>query len=234
MRQLILIAVALLPELALAGSPTGGRVQSKAPWLWTDEERLAARFDAAAQTARVEAFMTTRGEAPAAGRVKSTAVFQPSNRPADIILGRDHPELLMPFEIFGIFVRAAYGREDDVAQSVRRDAQEKATALGLPTDFLATLERESIELIRVERDYGDADSAYSRRKPTTVGETAARQKSFEARACPLRTQAIKQLRSIYGVRFYQFLYSAIAPGVFRQLDAPQTEGELRTRAEGCP
>ncbi len=100
-------------------------------------------------------------------------------------------------------------------------------------DFMATLEQESMELIRVERDYDDLESRYASRGPTTIGEAAARQKAFETRMCPLRAQAIKRLRSIYGVRFDQFLYTAIAPGVFKQLDVRETETELRSKSEGC-
>ena len=229
MRWFVLVVVSVLPEMVFAASSSSG--PAKAPWLWTDGERLAARFDAAAQNARVEAFVASRRVA-SVSRIQSKAVTQEPGRPADVILGSDHPELLMPFEIFGIFVRAAYGKEDDVAQGVRRDAESKAATLGLPADFLVTVERESMELIRAERDYGDFDSAYSRRKPITIAEMAARQRAFEARACPLRAEAIKRLRSIFGLRFDQFLYSAIAPGVFRQLDVPLSESELRAKSEG--
>jgi hypothetical protein len=140
----------------------------------------------------------------------------------------------MPFEIFGIFIRAAYGKDDNVAEVVRRDAAAKARALGLPADFLATIQREAAAFIAAERDAEAIRSGYSHRALRSITPApGAGLADIESRECPLRAVAIKRLRSIYGARFDEFLYTAIAPDVFEQFDTPQTETELRAKLGGC-
>jgi len=112
-------------------------------WGWSVEERLAVRFDAGAREARIERALAQRGEAPSAGRVRSASAAT-NGRPTDVIRGSEHPELLLPFEIFSTFTRAAYARGDDATSTdFRRDAARKAVEAGLPADFLNVLEREA-------------------------------------------------------------------------------------------
>ena len=157
-----------------------------------------------------------------------------AERPVDVILGSQHPELLMPYEVLRAYLRAAYGREDNVAITVRDDVRAKAAQLGLPSDFPDVLERESRSLIAVLRQ--EVELRLTTATPLSGAELRtqlSKLKEYEAAECPLRTQAITRLRARYGKRFDQFLYSAIAPGVFEQFTEAQNPAELRAKAGGC-
>jgi hypothetical protein len=191
-------------------------------WQWTDEERIAARFDESARRTRIEARLRTRGEAKTAG--------PPLH---DVLQGADHPELLLPHEIFGTFTRAAYAAEDETAKIMRQDAAEKASQLGLPANFLDVVAREAADFIALQK----RETAL-RDRMTAPGENGAlllnEIKRLEAEECPARAAAIGRLRTIYGREtFDRYLYTALAPGVFFTFFEPQDAQQLRARERGC-
>lgn len=108
------------------------------------EERLAARFDPQARAARLAA-------ARAEPRIRAQGHSSEGLETSDSFTGREHPELFLPFEIFTAFTRNAYCHDDEVAETFRRDAREKAMRMGLPADFLITLRRESEEFLSIQR-----------------------------------------------------------------------------------
>jgi hypothetical protein len=201
----------------------------KPAWEWSDDERLAARFDDAARLARVDAFVADRATTGAG--VKTLAAS--TARPVDVILGSQHPELLMPYEVLGAYLRAAYGKEDAVAATARNDARSKAAQLGLPSDFLDVLEHESTSLIAILRQEVDLRLTTSHLTGGELRAQLSKLKEYEAAECPLRMQTITRLRARYGKRFDEFLYSAIAPGVFEQFTEAQDPALLRANAGGC-
>lgn len=224
--KMAVLSLLLVPVAARAGAP------QKPVWAWTTEERLQARFDPAAREARIRAFLAQRNaDRSGRWRLESNGVSD-SPRPTDIVRGLDHAELLLPFEIFSTFTRAAYAVEDETSRIIREDAAQKAAALGLPTDFLEVVERESqpyLELQRRELDLRDT-IARGEGDPVLV---MANVREIAGDECPLRAAAIRRLRARYGAAFDRFLYSAVAPGVFYDFFDPQSADALRAQEEGC-
>ncbi|HEV2720871.1 MAG TPA: hypothetical protein VG323_12690 [Thermoanaerobaculia bacterium] len=211
----------------------GASAPQKPPWSWTIDERLAARFDDAARNRRIDAFVAQQAVHQAQRNVSATAATPPmgQDRPTDIVHGSDHPELLLPFEIFNVFVRAAYGSDAKTSTAIREDAARKAVALGLPPDFMMKLEKEAGRFIALRREDAQLRQLIATGKADEA--TRARLRQVETLECPSRAAAIRNLRRMFGSRFDQFLYSAIAPSVFRDLYTPTSAQTLRWQEEGC-
>ena len=204
----------------------------KPPWAWTVEERLAARFDEKARNQRIEAFEQQQAVWIAQRRAAPAAVISHS-RPTDVVHGSDHPELLLPFEIFNVFVRAAYGYDDATAAVVRDDATRKAVPLGLPHNFLTLLQKDAQTFITLQREEMQLRERFASGNSDEARATKARLDVVEVLACSSRAAAIRALRQKFGSRFDRFLYSAIAPSVFRDLYTPVSPETLRRKEEGC-
>lgn len=219
------VALTLSSHTVSAAAPPGPI------WSWTPEQRIALRFDAAARTARIDHAMTER-HARAASRMSADAA-RDDDRPTDVVRGSEHPELLLPFEIFSTFTRAAYAREDDATTAAfREDATRKALAAGLPADFLNTLERESQAYLQLQRQEIALRDAISEGR-ADQRKTFAQVRALEAAECPARAAALRRLRSLFGSRFDQFLYTAVAPGVFFTFFEPQSAAILLAQERGC-
>jgi hypothetical protein len=207
---------------------------AKPAWEWTDEERLAKRFDPVARKLRVDAAMARRHRDSAPGREIRSDAAQNDSRPDDVIQGSSDPELLMPSEIYTTFMRVAYAYEDEAAREFRRDASVKALELGLPEDFLLIVERESEQFLRLQRrqvelqSRMDGGGGYEDSIPLEI-------KNLQSALCPARAAAILRLRQRFGAAvFNRFLYSAVAPGVFFTfLEPPPAAATLRSQEEGC-
>jgi hypothetical protein len=231
MRGLPILTGLLL--LAVSGhAAKNGDSSAKPAWQWTEEERIAARFDENARAARVEAAMTSRRAATSSRQLHLTADSPASEHTFDVIVGSEHPELFMPFEVFGIFTRTAYGKSDAVAVNVRTDATAKAVALGLPDDFLDTLERESRPFLNLQRR-----EMVLRTVPILTGKDLQalqpKLNEIELLECGPRADAIRRLRAIYGGRFDQFLYAVAARNITKEVSVPDNPSDLRLKEAGC-
>ena len=220
MKHLLALLAAAWAASAMTAPP------SKPIWQWTTDERLAARFDEAARIRRVAAFEAQRAISHA------RAVALP-RRPADSIHGSEHPELLMPFEIFTSFTEAAYGADDDVARHVQRDATVQASKLGLPPEFLPTLRKQARAFIAMQREERTLKQQIFTGGMTDPQSGMARLRELQKSECASRAAAMRNLRARFGASFDRFLYSAIAPGVFRDDFEPISARTLRAEEDGC-
>ena len=220
MKHLLALLAAAWAASAMTAPP------SKPIWQWTTDERLAARFDEAARIRRVAAFEAQRAISHA------RAVALP-RRPADSIHGSEHPELLMPFEIFTSFTEAAYGADDDVARHVQRDATVQASKLGLPPEFLPTLRKQARAFIAMQREERTLKQQIFTGGMTDPQSGMARLRELQKSECASRAAAMRNLRARFGANFDRFLYSAIAPGVFRDYFEPISAQTLRAEEDGC-
>ena len=220
MKHLLALLAAAWAASAMTAPP------SKPIWQWTTDERLAARFDEAARIQRVAAFEAQRAISHA------RAVALP-RRPADSIHGSEHPELLMPFEIFTSFTEAAYGADDDVARHVQRDATVQASKLGLPPEFLPTLRKQARAFIAMQREERTLKQQIFTGGMTDPQSGMARLRELQKSECASRATAMRSLRARFGASFDRFLYSAIAPGVFRDDFEPISARTLRAEEDGC-
>ena len=220
MKHLLALLAAAWAASAMTAPP------SKPIWQWTTDERLAARFDEAARIQSVAAFEAQRAISHA------RAVALP-RRPADSIHGSEHPELLMPFEIFTSFTEAAYGADDDVARHVQRDATVQASKLGLPPEFLPTLRKQARAFIAMQREERTLKQQIFTGGMTDPQSGMARLRELQKSECASRAAAMRSLRARFGASFDRFLYSAIAPGVFRDDFEPISARTLRAEEDGC-
>ncbi len=115
--------------IALTSLTVPSRAQSpKPPWRWTLDERLSAINDPAAAAERLRVAQGRPGW-PLAKRAPN-ANPGPSDQ-VDFISGRDHPELLLPWELFDHMMKMAYADDPEV-RSVFREAKSPAlTGSGL-------------------------------------------------------------------------------------------------------
>jgi hypothetical protein len=218
-----IILIALVPPLA--SSPP-----SKPAWQWTVDERLAVRFDEKARSQRIDDYSSERVLAQARRSGHPTPDVA---RPAEVLRGSQHPELLMPFEIFSSFTRAAYGEEDATARTVRDSALRKAVPIGLPADFLETWQSVAHGFITLQREELNVRQAVYTGKSADVKRDTERIRELERLACQSRTKAMRELRTRFGARFDEFLYRVAAPNVTRILGDPGTADQLRSEEEGC-
>jgi hypothetical protein len=217
--------------LAFGVEPAEAPSHNKPPWEWSVQERLAARFDAAAVQKRVDAMLDRRHAQ--SGSLASNAMAD-RVRPADYIDGHAHPELFLPTEILTMFIRSAYaGGEDETADGFRISAAQNATELGLPGEFLAVFEREAQALIALQMEESalrDALSEGKRERETIIRELAR----LESEQCPLRVAVLQSLRKQYGSEVDRFLYAALAPGMSRVIFSPIPDPQaLRLAEQGC-
>src|SRR5437588_7489769 len=227
MKHLLALVAAAWAASAMTAPP------SKPIWQWTTDERLAARFDEAARIRRVEAFEAQRAIShtrAASGAARAVAL---PRRPADSIHGSEHPELPMPFEIFTSFTDAAYGADDDVARHVQRDATVQASKLGLPPEFLPTLRKQARVFIAMQREERTLKQQIFTGGMTDPQSGMARLRELQKSECASRAAAMRNLRARFGAGFDRFLYSAIAPGVFRDYFEPISAQTLRAEEDGC-
>ncbi|HEV2722923.1 MAG TPA: hypothetical protein VG323_23060 [Thermoanaerobaculia bacterium] len=226
-----LIGVIVICAVGTSAPPT------KPSWQWTIEDRLAARFDVTARNRRIETFEARRNTNQALATTQSRKPFTPPmpdpSRPTDVIQGLDHPELLMPFEIFGSFTRAAYGAMDKTSEVVKQDALRKGLAIGLPPDFLRVLETQAHTFIALQREELQLVESIASGKVADRQGAMARLSKVRDDECASRWSAMENLRRRLGPRFAEFLYTAVAPGVSRTFFEPVSAEQLRRQEEGC-
>jgi hypothetical protein len=200
--HVLLIALASLTVPSSAQSP-------KPPWRWTLDERLAAINDPAAAAERLR--VAQGGRVSSLAKTASTANLAPSDQ-VDFISGRDHPELLLPWELFDHMMTMAYADDPEVRSIFRGAKSSSLTHSGLPVDFWDRLEAVSVAYLSDGRQIRDlhkkvvTDVAVKRR-------IAIQTHALENLKCRDRAAAIAAARKDFGERFDQFLYTGIAPNM---------------------
>jgi hypothetical protein len=231
MRRTWPCAVLLVLTPSLFAGDSLAPIVKKQPWDWTADERLAARFDPIAVQKRIETLISKREErrsslSTAAQRSDATP------RPMDYLDGRAHPELFFPHEILTMFLRSAYGADDETAQAFRSSAARAASDLGLPNDFMAVFEGQAETLVAMqakETAIRNALSSGERDDATAMTEL----RRLESEQCPARFDLIQELRRRYGNTVDRFLYNALASGMSRIVLSAENAHELRHADRGC-
>jgi hypothetical protein len=152
---------------------------------------------------------------------------------SDAVYGSRHPELFMPTEIYTIFMRGAFSHEDDVAMGFRADAQRKIAEQGLPANLLTVIEIESAEFIRLQKkeELLRDERTQETGDPTMLFD---RIKQVEREQCPVRAAALSRIRSHFGGDIFdRFLYSVVAPSIFKEFGTAPDATSLRAAEEGC-
>lgn len=200
-RLVFVVIAALLPATSNGQEP-------KPPWQWTLDERLAQRHDPLAAAARLRA---------QADRVSSLAIVAPAAKVkppgnSDYISGRDHPELLLPWELFDQMMMMAYA-DDAVVRSIFREARSSSlSGSGLPPDFWDRMEAISVAYLSDGSQLRDLH-----KQPVSdagvKSRIASQSHALENLKCRDRAGAIAAARHTFGETFDRFLYEGIAPNM---------------------
>jgi hypothetical protein len=165
--------------------------------------------DPAAAAERLHA--AQRERASSLAKTEQTANPSPTDQ-VDFISGKDHPELLLPWELFDNMMTMAFADDPDV-RSIFRGAKSSSLARsGLPMDFWDRLEAISVAYLSDGRQIRDlhkrgvGDAVVKRR-------IAIQTHALENLKCRDRAASIAAARHDFGEKFDQFLYTGIAPNM---------------------
>lgn len=203
MRILLVTAVFVLTAGASAGP-----MADKAPWEWTDEERIAARLNPDLRQARV-----------AAAKARSQAAA--SRVPHDVIDGHTDPALFFPIQLFESVMKHAFVNPN-AGEDYRAWHRRHGVDAGLPGDFWE-------QIAVVSTDYIDD----LRRHHAALKAKDSSARKLGDVTCRSRAAAYRELRQRFGVVFDRFLYETIMPGMTATYVAPSTPAGLRREAGGC-
>ena len=188
----LLVIVLLVPQ----GAATAATVHLHKPaWQWTLDERLAARFDPAAQAAREAAHRDVIAHLHLGG-------------PADIVDGKVAPELFLPSELFNHLLKVAFLEVGALGPEPRRAIEERAAGLGFARDLWPRLETAAWPYLKLHgahsRLFGSGDAL--------DGKGLFGRPSSELADCRLRAEALASAKANFGEKpFLRLLYEAVAP-----------------------
>lgn len=193
------------------------------PWQYTDEERLATRFDPASVKARAK--REARPEVSSNGVAAQDGMW-------NHVSGREHPELLMPHELFRSLLlsslvdrgNAAY--RERTSEKIRSyvDSENFWTQLQAASrPYTALLEQEEVLRARL-------NAAAPLDRPGIVRQI----KAIQAPQCAARASALQSAaRAIGRERLYRALYEVVAPTMSIAMSPDHTAEQDRVIARGC-
>lgn len=214
----------LFAAAALLLAATSATAQSKEPWQWSTEERIAARTDPALARARVREAMV-RGSASAMMATNSGHLAAIT----DVIDGSVHPELFMPHELFKRLIQEGYVG-DSWRDLYDNDDLKRAN---LPADFWDGLEDAAGAYIADLRREAEQVSRAKTMTPAQIERLNARLRSADERLCRDRAAAYKKAYERYGDSLLRFMYTRVADSMSIAIDDRLDAQVLRAREEGC-
>ena len=211
----------------------------KPAWQWTDDERLAVRFDPAAirERASREATEPYGAWTPAASAQQTgRAQAQVSGTFRNVIVGRRNPELFMPFELFTFLIEGGFNEDARQRENFRKSHASVVARTGLqPEKFWELVELASTDYIANMRH--EQTLAHKLNRANTDDERMAlRQqiKNNQPPQCAQRAAALAAAaRRIGRTAFYQVLYEGIAPTITVGSTEPDLAARYRFVAGGC-
>lgn len=220
MRQILTIAC-----LAILGVPGWAQEPGKKPWQFTDEERLAMRFEPVAMHAREQAAIAEGDPSPERGR--------------DIVVGSLHPELLLPWELWRSLVNSVTA-SDPQARAGFRDAyairaRELGTRLPGGEDFWRRIEDLAAPSLRSKEEQRSLSAQERVAHGAEKARLERRHLQEQTEACKMRVEALDLAREEFGREtFDRFLYEVVASdmGLF-SADGQVSADHLRYLAGGC-
>jgi hypothetical protein len=227
--------VLLLTPSCLTATQRDDGAAPKPPWQWSDDERLAVRFDPVSMAERrsPEVLAQYGFKPPTTPRAVSQSTKGAGGPITFVILGERNPELFMPFELFDFLIETALQEDTNVRVSWQKIFAENAGA-PLPSDFWNRLERAA-------KPYLDAQRALSAKnrewKAASEAQRNAMAPSFaglQDRLCGARAEALTAARNEFGTTvLYRVLYERAAPGLHQWSSDPLPAEKLRAIEGGC-
>lgn len=215
--------IALACTICIATTTLVAADLRKPPWQYTDEERLATRFDPASVKARAK--REARPEVSSNGVAAQDGTW-------NHVSGREHPELLMPHELFrSLLLSSLVDRGNAVyrertSEKIRSyvDAENFWTQLQAASrPYTALLEQE--EVLRARLNAAD---------PAQRAEILRQMEAVQAPQCAARASALQSAaRAIGRERLYRALYEVVAPTMSIAMSPDYTAEQDRLIARGC-
>lgn len=198
-----------------------GQDSPRPPWKWTDEERLAKRYDPSSMRSRESAFFADTPGATPAGR--------------DVVQGAKDPELFLPWELYQSLLMRAFSPLPEASQVFRDVYQERFGGAWFGGDFWQRLEqtaRPYLDSIKTQRALA---KEYQEAHPGRRAEIDRQADEFGKEDCRLRVQSLETVRATFGREaFDRFLYEAVAASSFHaSVDNFVSADHLRYLAGGC-
>jgi hypothetical protein len=149
-------------------------------------------------------------------------------------VGKTHPELFLPHEVFRNFVGWAFEGDARMRDTVRDGMAADVRNAGLPPDFwerLDALIAFHVAEVRAERDLLASRSKLSGPDRERVVKALELKRSD---VCRSRAEALAAARNAFGrERFDRFLYDSVAINMFYLSDRLPTVEQLRSWEGGC-
>ena len=203
--------------LFCAASAFAAPQAAKQPWQWSDEERLASRFDAQSRAERTAAYRQSHPGAEGDGQ------RPPASGLTYVIDGRRNPELFMRHELLDHLLRGLGSNASD-RETYQRALQSDLAALGMDAStFWAELEK--------------AGHSYLLLKRKLEARGHGRSRADQNGLCAARATMLAAAEKRFGAeRFAKLLYTVVAPSIVHSESTtyPDPAGQLRREAEGCP
>src|SRR5262249_4435230 len=117
----LLLGLCAVSVLGAPPTQDGGGPKKKEAWEWTDEERIAARFDPAYVKANTRSGAERYGY-PAAENVPGHAVL--------VVDGSKNPEIFMPFELFTSLTQGLDDDQPSYRDGIRSMYHDRLVAFG--------------------------------------------------------------------------------------------------------
>lgn len=213
-----MLHVRLISWIAVVGLlAASASAQTRNPWEWTLEERIAERLDDRKMSERRAA----QGERPITGFV---------------IDGTRNPALFMPSELMTRLLMAL--RDDAYGADLRRHFEPEISAFGWDAaEFWRAFREIGGRWTALAARSEELQKSAHREAPARRRELEAEAAGLDVPMCRARAEALRKAREHFGrAEFDRFLYSALTPG-FTISSATLGDDEaarLRYVEGGCP
>lgn len=221
--------------LFLFGTSAFADQPERKPWQWTDEERIARRFDPSAIRARFEraAREGLLPNASSTGRQPKTEAAE-TPQPRNVVIGSHNPELFLAFELFPYLMRDAFIASESNANRERLNPV--VSHFAEPKEFWSKFE--SAVMPYVESARKEAEIAQRLSGAASAEDRAVVLREMEAHQepqCGIRHAALLAAAASVGQEnLHRLLYETVAPHVNTiATEREITPSRLRFVAGGC-
>lgn len=207
----------------------GNLPKIKSAWEYSEDERLARRFDP--ESIRERALPEATEPYGARPRIESSAHSDPGKLP-NVIIGRRNPELFMPHELFVQLVIASIVEE---RRDTFRDRLNPMISEIMPTEmFWSRLESASAPYTALLRR--ELDLAAGLKEASSDDREVLLQQigTLQEPQCATRADAIRAISAAVGeVPLLRVLYEGIAPTMAVSSSPQMSADDIRFIAGGC-
>lgn len=188
------LAILLCPAITAAAQP------ETPAWRWDRATRLAERYDGVRAHERAIAAKDRCG-GPCTGKI--------------VVDGSRDPALLTPLELMDTLAGAYDASDAEIRANARNIWSRRAASLTLPADFWQRLYDVGQPFFDAWTDYVQINSRLTSAPAAERDRLKEESEEILRSLCARRAAALDAARASFGQELFdQFLYDAIAPGVF--------------------